>query len=83
MRRFYFNLIKGTERVLDEEGEYLRDEFEARQVAVRSAREILANAIRHGRNLAPKAFVITDEQGQTIDIVHVPQMPELFEKSCP
>jgi hypothetical protein len=80
MRRFYFHLIKGTERVPDEEGEFLRDEFEARQVAVRSARELLANAIRHGKNLVPKVFVITDEQGQTIDTVPVPQLPELFQE---
>ncbi|MGY2908920.1 hypothetical protein ACVWVY_007941 [Bradyrhizobium sp. URHC0002] len=26
MRRFYFHLIRGTERVPEEEGEYLRDD---------------------------------------------------------
>jgi hypothetical protein len=69
MGRFYFHVVEGAELLNDVEGLDLRDALEARQVAIRSAREILADAIRGGKNRVPQAFVITDEQGRAIETV--------------
>jgi hypothetical protein len=69
MGRFYFHVVKGAELLTDEEGADLRDALEARQMAIRSARELLAEAIRHGKNKIPEAFVITDDQGRAIETV--------------
>ena len=51
------------------EGAHLRDALEARQMAIRSAREILADAIRAGKNRIPQAIVIADEHGRAIETV--------------
>jgi hypothetical protein len=56
MGRFYFNVVDGAELLNDVEGLDLRDALEARQVAIRSAREILADAIRGGKNRVPQAI---------------------------
>ena len=53
----------------DEEGADLRDALEARRLAIITARELLADAIRHGKNKVPEAVVIADEHGRTIDTV--------------
>jgi hypothetical protein len=81
MGHFYFHLVEDAELVTDLEGEHLRDALEARQVAIRSARELLADAIRHGKNRVPEAFVITDEQGRTIETFpFAAVLPEPFKK---
>ena len=81
MGHFYFHVIKGTELLTDEEGADLRDVLEARQMAIHSARELLADAIRHGKNKIPEAFVITDDQGRTIETVpFATVLPEPFKK---
>jgi len=49
MGRFYFHVVEGAELLTDVEGAHLRDALEARQMAIRSAREILADAIRAAR----------------------------------
>jgi hypothetical protein len=81
MGHFYFHVVAGAELLTDEEGADLRDALEARQMAIRSARELLADAIRHGKNKIPEAFVITDEQGRTIETVpFATVLPEPFKK---
>jgi len=69
MSRFYFHVVEGAELLTDVEGAHLRDALEARQMAIRSAREILADAIRAGKNRIPEAIIIADEQGRAIETV--------------
>ena len=50
-------------------------------MAIRSAREILADAIRGGKNRIPEAFVIADEQGRAIETISFAVvLPEPFRK---
>ena len=69
MGRFYFHVVEGAELFTDVEGAHLTDALEAREMAMRSAREILADAIRAGKNRIPEAIVIADEQGRAIENV--------------
>ena len=69
MGRFYFHVVEGAELLTDVEGAHLRDALEARQMAIRSAREILADAIRRGKNTIPLALVIADEDGREIETI--------------
>ena len=69
MGRFYFHVVEGAELLTDVEGAHLRDALEARQMAIRSAREILADAIRGGKNTIPVALVIADEDGREIETI--------------
>jgi hypothetical protein len=69
MRHFFFHVVQGTELLPDVEGAHLTDASEARQMAIRSAREILADAIRAGKNRVPEAIIIADEQGRTVGTI--------------
>jgi hypothetical protein len=69
MGRFYFNVVDGAALLNDVEGLDLRDALEARQVAIRSAREILADAIRSGKNRIPEALLITGEEVRAIETI--------------
>ena len=81
MGRFYFHVVEGAELLTDVEGAHLRDALEARQMAIRAARELLADAIRGGKNRIPEAFVIADEQGRAIETISFAVvLPEPFRK---
>jgi plasmid stability protein len=67
--RFYFHLRAGDEMLTDDEGQDLPDLSAARCEAEQAARELLAEAIRAGKQEVPEAFVIADEDGREIDIV--------------
>ena len=67
MRRFYFHIRSGDELLRDDQGQDFTDISTARCEAEKSAREIVAAAIRSGREQIPEAFVIADELGVTID----------------
>jgi hypothetical protein len=69
MGLFYFHLWKGGELQIDPEGTDLKDTSEARREALLSAREMLAAAIKAGREDVPEAFVIVDEAGRTVATV--------------
>ena len=69
--RFYFHLRAGDQFHRDEEGIDLPDPSWARGEAELAARELLAEAIKAGREQAPEAFVIADEGGREIDIFPV------------
>jgi hypothetical protein len=69
MARFYFHLRKGAELHTDPEGTDLNDISEVRREALLAAREILADAIRAGRDDVPEAFVIADEAGRIVETV--------------
>jgi hypothetical protein len=69
MGRFYFHLKDGVELIRDPEGADLRDAAEAKRMALVSARELLADAIKSGKSRVPEAFVIVDEEGRAIATV--------------
>jgi hypothetical protein len=67
VRHSYFHLRAGDELLRDDQGQDFPDVSTARREAERSAREIVAEAIRSGREQVPEAFVIADELGVPID----------------
>ena len=66
MARFYFHLRNGGELVTDDEGLELPNKWEALREAEQCARELLAAAIKAGKDQVPEAFVIGDEKGREI-----------------
>ena len=81
MGRFYFHVVEGAELLTDVEGAHLTDALKAREMAMRSAREILADAIRVGKNRIPEAIVIADEKGRAIETVPLAAvLPEPLKK---
>jgi hypothetical protein len=81
MGRFYFHIRLGDRLVPDEEGEVLPDVLAARREAERSARELLADAIKLGKAEVPEAFVIADEHGREIGTVPFAEvLPKPFSK---
>jgi tRNA1(Val) A37 N6-methylase TrmN6 len=75
---FYFHLRTGDQLILDEEGQNLPDLFAARREAEKSARELLAEAIKGGKEKVADSFVIVDEQGQMDTFLIATVLP----KSC-
>ncbi len=65
MARFYFHIRKGEALLEDDEGLDLPDLNAAREQALLSAREVVADAVKFGRP-APDCFVITDESGHEV-----------------
>ena len=66
MSRFYFHLREGDTVIPDDEGQDLPDLSEALREAQLAARDLLAEAIRSGKERVPDAFVIADEAGRAI-----------------
>jgi Mg-chelatase subunit ChlD len=55
--------------------------FRSQAMAIRSAREILADAIRSGENRIPEALLITDEEGRAIETIPFASvLPESLKK---
>jgi hypothetical protein len=69
MGRFYFHIRDGDQLIPDEEGQDLPDTSEALREARLAARQLLAEAIKSGRERVPDAFVIADEAGRAIETV--------------
>jgi hypothetical protein len=70
VRHFYFHVRTGDELITDDQGQDLPDLSAARHEAELAARELLAEAVRAGKE-APDAFVIADEAGVEIDSVPI------------
>jgi hypothetical protein len=66
-----FSTSRGGHLVRDEEGTDLAGPEHARAHALQSARELCADAIKAGRDLDADAFVVADEQGQSLTFVPV------------
>jgi hypothetical protein len=66
MARFYFHLRSADELAQDDEGLELPDLAAAREQAIASAREIVADAIKAGKTKTLRHFVIADENGREI-----------------
>ena len=69
MGRFYFHLRAGDELTSDDEGMDLPDLSAAKREAMLSARELLAEAIKSGKQTVPEAFVIADDEGRALDTI--------------
>jgi hypothetical protein len=69
MGRFYFHIQDSDQLLQDPEGTDLPDVDAARQEAILAAREILIEAIKMGKTQVPKAVVIADEEGRTLDVL--------------
>jgi hypothetical protein len=69
MARYYFHIKDGTDLIKDQEGTELATPDAARVQALRSARELWADAIKSGKPLGADAIVISDEQGGTTTFV--------------
>ena len=69
MARFYFHVQSLDRLVHDEQGEDLPSLSAAQQEALLTARDLLANAIKGGREDVPSAVVIADERGRAIDTI--------------
>jgi hypothetical protein len=81
MERFYFHVRDGAELITDVEGVELKDASEAKRMALCSARELLAESIKGGSSLLAEAFVIADENGQSIATVRLADvLPESLRK---
>ena len=81
MRRFYFHIRENDKLATDDEGVDLPDLAAARREAELSAREMLADAIKSGKESVPDAFVIADEEGRTLETLSLSAvLPELFKK---
>jgi hypothetical protein len=65
MPRYFFNLMN-LDEVRDCEGMVLGSAAEARDEAIRSARDIMAEEVRHGRLPLSHRIEVADEQGQPI-----------------
>jgi hypothetical protein len=68
MPRFYFHLTE-NETVHDDEGQYFETVEEARQAAIRAAREMLAESILDGEIDLIDRIMIADENGNPVLVV--------------
>lgn len=69
MPRFYFQSYMGDDIVTDHEGEEFPDVAVARKKALICVREILAEAIKSGKDKIPDRLVIIDGDGRGLDSV--------------
>ena len=79
--KFYFQVKGDGQLIPDEEGMELKSLDDARQEALKGAREILCDIIRAGKGRAPEALVIADENGQPLEEVPLAAvLPEPFKR---
>jgi hypothetical protein len=69
VRRFYFHVKQGGKLFEDEDGLELPSLDAARQEARKTARELLAEAIKAAKAKVPEAVVITGEDGRALEVV--------------
>jgi uncharacterized protein DUF6894 len=69
MSRFYFHFRDGSRLIHDVEGAEFPSADQAREEALSSAREVLANAVRSGKDVGADALVVIDERGDEITLV--------------
>ena len=67
--RYFYNIKMGSELILDEEGSQHPDMEEVRAEAVEAARELMAEAIRVGKDVSHQVFEIADDTGKTVAVV--------------
>jgi uncharacterized protein DUF6894 len=79
MPRYYFHIRNDDDIALDEEGSDLPDLNAASRQALASAGELLANAIKEGKEPVAESIVIADANGQELLSVPLKQaLPSRF-----
>lgn len=63
MSRFYFHVRSGTNITTDEEGTECADVAAAREEALATARDVVADAVKASKNETPDCFIIADADG--------------------
>jgi uncharacterized protein DUF6894 len=71
MPRFYFNFVDGHRIFRDEQGTELGSVDLAREEALGTVRDALANAVRSGQDVGADALVVMDERGAKITSVPI------------
>ena len=66
MAGYFFHHQKSGQLIQDEEGEEYPSLETVRKEAVLSARDIIAEAAKQGRNATHESFLIVDDLGQTV-----------------
>ena len=66
MAHYFFHLATPGKLIVDEEGRDLPGLDAARQEAVESARDIIADSLRDGSNVHGFAFNVTDDSGEQV-----------------
>jgi len=76
MSRYFFHIKCKAKMIRDEEGMDLEDLDAVREEAQESARQVTSDRLLFGEQIEDEAFVVTDEQGQTVltfpfkDVIH-------------
>jgi hypothetical protein len=76
MPHYYFHIKAGADLIKDEEGSEHASADHARSQALKTARELWADAIKSGKPLGADAIVIADEQGQLTFVPMVDALPK-------
>jgi hypothetical protein len=71
MRQYFLDIKAAEYLIKDEEGSELPSLEAARGKALQIARELLAAAIKAGRESDVEAVIVTDDQGRELDQVHL------------
>jgi hypothetical protein len=66
MPRYFFHIKDEVETIRDEDGIELHGLDAVRKVATESAREMMSEAVREGHEPNDRAFVVTNQQGETV-----------------
>jgi hypothetical protein len=74
MARFYFHLKDGDRVIKDSEGSNLADTEQARNEGLIAARELVAAAIRAGKQPSVEALIVADGKGAEIMVVRLAEV---------
>ncbi|QUS38811.1 hypothetical protein RPMA_08165 [Tardiphaga alba] len=74
MTRYFIHLVDGEDVICDPEGSDLPGMAIAREQAVLSAREILAEAIKAGKHHIPRFVVVVSEGGNEVAVIDIRTM---------
>jgi hypothetical protein len=66
MARFFFHTRRGDEIAKDDEGFELPNLAAARKEALATAREIVADAVKFGKDRTPDSVLIADADGREV-----------------
>jgi hypothetical protein len=66
MTTYFFHLATPRQLIVDEEGTELSSLEQAREEAVKSARDIISDTLHEGHDVSGYAFNVTDEGGQQV-----------------
>jgi hypothetical protein len=80
MPMYYFQQQDSTGVTEDPEGSELPDQLAARECAVQSARQLLANAIRFDTSVPDKIFVVNEEGVELLTVFIADVLPNSLKK---